>query len=151
MLVVASCWAFPIKRNQTRNTVQTTETFFWSIYRAYKEYCIRRVPRCLVIVFFGSNSHPSSPIINITAGLPCPSVPLYESFFHRSNMGFDLQSLFGLHVHSCTHWLIPRKPPHGPALGSYTRALLVSQDRRHLFVTLCLLLSAQWGEQARTT
>jgi hypothetical protein len=46
----------------------------------------------------------------------------------------DLQSLFGLHVHSCVHLLRPRitLPPH---LGLYTRALLVSQDRRHLFVT----------------
>ncbi len=32
-------------------------------------------------------------------------------------------------VYSCTHWLIPRNSP--PQLGS-----LVSQDRRHLFVTL---------------
>jgi hypothetical protein len=42
---------------------------------------------------------------------------------HRLNMKIDLLSLFGLNVHKCTH------------LGSYTRALLVSQDRRHLFVT----------------
>jgi hypothetical protein len=47
-------------------------------------------------------------------------------------------SLFWLHVHSCTHWLRPRNPPP-PHLGSYTRALLVSQDRRHLFVTPCML------------
>jgi hypothetical protein len=40
-------------------------------------------------------------------------------------MELDLQSLFGLHVHSCTH-----SCAH---LGSYTRTLLVSQDRRHLF------------------
>ncbi len=53
----------------------------------------------------------------------------------------DLQSLFGLHVHSCTHWLRPRNPPPAPHLGLYTRALLVSQDRRHLFVTPCLLYS----------
>jgi hypothetical protein len=26
---------------------------------------------------------------------------------HRLNMELDLQSLFGLHVHSCTHWLSP--------------------------------------------
>jgi hypothetical protein len=54
-------------------------------------------------------------------------------------MESDLQSLFGLHVYSCIHWLRPRKsqppPPNPPHLGSYTRALLVSQDRRHLFVT----------------
>ncbi len=29
----------------------------------------------------------------------------------------------------------PQLPPSLPHLGSYTRALLVSQDRRHLFVT----------------
>jgi hypothetical protein len=38
-------------------------------------------------------------------------------------------------VYSCTHWLRRRNPPPPPQhLGSYTRALLVSQDRRHLFV-----------------
>jgi hypothetical protein len=52
----------------------------------------------------------------------------------------DLQSLFGLHVsdvHSCTHWLRPRNSLLPPHLDSYTttRELLVSQDRRHLFVT----------------
>ncbi len=36
-------------------------------------------------------------------------------------------------VYSCTHWLRPLSPH----LGSYTRALLVSQDRRHLLVTPC--------------
>ncbi len=40
-------------------------------------------------------------------------------------------------MHSCTHWLRPRNYPPPPHLGSYTRALLVSQDRRHLFVTPC--------------
>jgi hypothetical protein len=45
-------------------------------------------------------------------------------------------------VYSCTHWLRPRNlPPLPPHLGSYKRALLVSQDRRHLFVTPCLKLS----------
>ncbi len=41
---------------------------------------------------------------------------------HRLNMELDLQKIFGLHVmwcvHSCSHWLRPRKNPH---LGSYTR------------------------------
>ncbi len=52
-------------------------------------------------------------------------------------MELDLQSLVGLHVYSCTHWLTPHNPPPPPPrhLGSYTRALLVSQDRRHLSVT----------------
>jgi hypothetical protein len=29
-------------------------------------------------------------------------------------MELDLQSLFGLHVHSCTHWLRPSNPPPPP-------------------------------------
>ncbi len=40
-------------------------------------------------------------------------------------------------MHSCTHWLRPRNSPLPPHLGSYTRALLLSQNRRHLFVTPC--------------
>jgi hypothetical protein len=51
----------------------------------------------------------------------------------RLSMELELQSLFGHHLHSCTHCLKPRSPPS--PIGSYTRALLVSQDRRHLFVT----------------
>ncbi len=35
---------------------------------------------------------------------------------HRLNMKLDLRSLFGLHVHKCTHWLRPRNPPP-PAFG----------------------------------
>ena len=60
-------------------------------------------------------------------------------YIHRLNMELDLQSFFGLHEHSCTHWLRSRTPP--PSLGSYTRVLLVSQDRRHLFMTSCVHLS----------
>ncbi len=33
------------------------------------------------------------------------------------NMELDLQSLFGLHEHSCAHWLRPRNLPHPPAFG----------------------------------
>jgi hypothetical protein len=55
-----------------------------------------------------------------------------------SNMMLDLQSLFGL---LCTAVLIGPQPPH---LGSYTMALLVCQDRRHLFVTPCIGLSNIW-------
>jgi hypothetical protein len=37
--------------------------------------------------------------------------------YHRQNMGLDLQSLFGLHVHSCTHCLRPRTPlPPSPRI-----------------------------------
>jgi hypothetical protein len=52
---------------------------------------------------------------------------------HRSTMELDLQSLFRLHVHSCTQ-LRPRSSPLPPHLGSCTRSLSVSQNRRHLFV-----------------
>ncbi len=45
---------------------------------------------------------------------------------HRLNMEVDLQSLFGLHITWCAQL--------------YTRALLVSKERRHLFVT-------PWTEQ----
>ncbi len=42
-------------------------------------------------------------------------------------------------VHSCTHWLRPLNSPPSPAFGLIRgRALLVSQDRRHLFVTPCV-------------
>ncbi len=63
-----------------------------------------------------------------------PKKTVFLGIKHKLNMKLDLQSLFGLHVHSFTHWLGPRDPLplH---LVSYTKALLVSQDRRHLFVT----------------
>ncbi len=53
----------------------------------------------------------------------------------RLNVVLDLQSLFRL---LCTAVLISwdlATPPIPMHLGSYTRALLVSQDRWHLFVT----------------
>ncbi len=37
-------------------------------------------------------------------------------------------------LYSCTHWLRPRNRPLPPYLDLYTMALLVRQDRRHLFV-----------------
>ncbi len=74
-------------------------------------------------------------------GYAAVSVPPYVKY------GLDLQSLFGLHVHSCNHWLYwnnPKNLPHAqsppppPHLGSYTRSLLVSQDRWHLLLsTVC--------------
>ncbi len=38
---------------------------------------------------------------------------------YKLNKELDLQSLFGLHVYSCTHWLSPRNspPPHPPHFG----------------------------------
>ncbi len=50
----------------------------------------------------------------------------------KLNMELNLQSIFGFHVHRCTYRLRPCNPP-----PPHTRALLVSQDRRHLFVTDC--------------
>jgi hypothetical protein len=32
-------------------------------------------------------------------------------FEHRLIIELDLQSLFGLHMHTRTHWLRPRNPP----------------------------------------
>ncbi len=42
--------------------------------------------------------------------------PLSSGYPLPLSMELDLQSLFGLHVHSCTHWLRPRNPPP-PAFG----------------------------------
>ncbi len=68
----------------------------------------------------------------------CTGCILYNTVDHRLNMELDRQSLFGLHVHSCTHWLRARHPPPPPPphLGPYTRALLVSHDRRQLYVAI---------------
>jgi hypothetical protein len=41
-------------------------------------------------------------------------------------------------VYSCTHWLRPRNTPPPPSAFGLMKALLVSQDIRHLFVTLDL-------------
>ncbi len=38
-----------------------------------------------------------------------------RSPYCRLHMALDLQSFFGLHVYSCTHWLRPHTPPP-PAL-----------------------------------
>ncbi len=56
---------------------------------------------------------------------------------HRLNMKLDLQSLFGLRYIAVLIGWDAATPPLPTHLGSCTRALLVSQDRRHLFVTPC--------------
>ncbi len=64
------------------------------------------------------------------------------TILHRLNMKLYHQILFRLHMHNCTAVTVligwdPTTPSLSPRLGSYTRALLVSQDRRQLFVTPC--------------
>ncbi len=41
---------------------------------------------------------------------------------HRLNMELDLQSLFWIHVHSCTHWLRPQQLPP-PRIWAHRRGL----------------------------
>jgi hypothetical protein len=70
---------------------------------------------------------------------------------HRLNMELDLQSLFGLYVHSCTHWLRPRNFPPSPRIWAHIRGRYwtESQDRRHLFVTSWLdakIIAINWFE-----
>ncbi len=52
-------------------------------------------------------------------------------------MELDLQSLFGLLCTAVLNGYDPATPPLAAHLGSYTRTLLVSQDRRHLFAPWC--------------
>ncbi len=52
----------------------------------------------------------------------------YLFYKNGSNMS-SILSVYG----PCTYWLSSENPPR--ILGSYTRALLASQDRRHFFVT----------------
>ncbi len=71
---------------------------------------------------------------------PCPSfASMNEYQDHKINMEIDLQSLFGLHVTWCAQLYslagTPQLPPAPRIWTRITRALLVSKDRRHLFVT----------------
>jgi hypothetical protein len=76
------------------------------------------------------------PVTNYICDPPPPDA-LYKvymlslSLWHRSKI--DLGSMC---TAVGTHWLrLRNSPPPPPHLGSNTRALLVSQDIRHLFVT----------------
>ncbi len=40
---------------------------------------------------------------------------------HKLNMEQDLQSLFGLHVYSCTHWPRPRDSTLSPRIWAHIR------------------------------
>jgi hypothetical protein len=59
---------------------------------------------------------------------------LYVETFLKTNQDFDWSPC----AQMCGLAETPQPPPLPPHLGSYTRSLLVSQDRRHLFVTPCL-------------
>jgi hypothetical protein len=56
---------------------------------------------CLIVYSKYATSHA---IVNINAKTHA------KDSNHRLNMELDIQSLFGLHVDSCTHWLRPRNP-----------------------------------------
>ncbi len=62
-----------------------------------------------------------------------------------------IKGLFGLHLHSCTHWLRRATPPP-PHLGSYTRSLLVRQVSRHdisLWVPLLHMIGRNYAGGGR--
>ncbi len=61
--------------------------------------------------------------------------PYKLSKIHRLNMDLDLQSLFGLHVHSCTHWLRPCNNPPSPRIWAQIRGRL-GQPRKT--ISLCV-------------
>ncbi len=54
-------------------------------------------------------------------GLPCVIAVTTVDCIHRLNMELDLQSLFGLYVHSCTHWLRPRNCLPPPRIWAHIR------------------------------
>ncbi len=64
-----------------------------------------------------------------------PCAPNQPSHYPTIGWKWSQISFIWAPVNSCTHWLrLLYSPPH---LGSYTGALLVSENRRHLFVTPC--------------
>jgi hypothetical protein len=71
---------------------QPKEALLFFVYEIWR---VVRAPNALVSTVVGSN--------------------------HRLNIELDLQSLLGLHVHSCTHCLRPPASPTPSHLGSYIR------------------------------
>jgi hypothetical protein len=93
----------------------------------------------------GSAGFKSQSVVELTI---LPTIRLYPASHtsqapaYRLNFKLDLQSLFGLLCVQLYSLAEAPQPNHSPSpnpphLGFYTMALLVSQDRRHLFVTPC--------------
>jgi hypothetical protein len=60
--------------------------------------------------------------VDAGVGVYLPTVSArVEVLLHRLNMELDLQSLFGPHVYSCTHWLRPRTLPPSPRSWAHIR------------------------------
>ncbi len=61
-------------------------------------------------------------------------------------MELDLQSLFGLHVHSCTYWLRPRKPSPPPRIWAHIRGRYCSYkiDDISLWPHDSMFLARRW-------
>ena len=79
--------------------------------------------------------------------------PIFLQYsIHRLNMELDLQSFFGLHVHSCTHWLRPRNPPSLPrnwthirVRGRYWSAKIETSLCDTLVKGICILAATSWS------
>jgi hypothetical protein len=75
-------------------------------------------------------------IVQTNRCVPCMKRPIFITLEAEVTYGVRSPKFIWVPVYSCPHWLRRRNSPPPPRhLGLYTRALLVSQDRRRLFVT----------------
>ncbi len=118
---------FPQNRQTHRGNIYNslTDTWMWKLglrprYSFSGNICFKFSAFCLCSVQYSNGSAP------VGAGEKRRRGSL--------TMELDLQSLFGLHVHSCTHWVRPRVTP--PRIWAHIRGR--RQGRRHLFLTPCL-------------
>ncbi len=113
-----------------RIRIPSGSLLFWPPGSGYAIVCTHRLNMELEQSLFGLLCRAES----IAALPPFGHIEGHKRCFQISNI-WDL--LF-MSYRLCAHWLRPRTSPLLPHLGSQTKALLVSQDRRHLFVTSCL-------------
>jgi hypothetical protein len=75
-------------------------------------------------------------LLELTSSEPDDLCLMFSQWYHWLNMELDLQSLFGLHVTWCEQLYAetPESISLPPHLDPYTRAPLVSKDKRHLLV-----------------